>query len=56
MQEKGAIAIPGTHYYRSLKVWLYNCANDVMVAEVTVPGPVYSLALGPRTRGLHLAY
>ena len=49
MQEKGAIAIPGTHYYRSLKVWLYNCANDVRVAEVTVPGPVYSLALGPRT-------
>jgi len=31
------------------KVWLYNCANDVMVTELTLPGPVYSLALGPRT-------
>ena len=49
MQEKGAVAIPGTHYYQCLKVWLYNCATDVMVAEVTLPGPAYSLALGPRT-------
>ena len=49
VQEEGAIAIPRTHYYRYLKVWLYNCANDVMVTELTLPGPVYSLALGPRT-------
>jgi len=31
------------------QVWLYDCLTDVLVGQVTLAGPVYSLALGPST-------